>query len=347
MKKILLCLAFLISGATGAATLSPVQLLNPAGSTSGQAIVSTGPSTAPAWSNVTATTLAPQAANTVMANATGATASPTAFAMPSCSGANQALRWTSSSGFTCASSIALTTGTLAQFAATTSAQLLGVVSDETGSGVLVFGTSPTLGTPTINTPTISGGTINNATVGIATPLAGKFTTLQTTGAYTPSSTAGIVGTTTNDNASAGSDGEFQCAQVTNGVVPNPQGCTVNVGTPISLTTGTAANVTSLSLTAGDYDVWGTVGFLPAGGTTSTFQLGWISTSSATPPTYNSGAVAQLSGITGAAGTASNSFSVGQIRVPLASTTTVFLEVLSTFSGSTETAYGFLAARRRR
>ena len=35
---------------------------------------------------------------------------------------------------------ALTSGTLAQFAATTSAQLAGVISDETGSGALVFGT---------------------------------------------------------------------------------------------------------------------------------------------------------------------------------------------------------------
>jgi hypothetical protein len=41
---------------------------------------------------------------------------------------------------------ALTTGTLAQFAATTSSQLAGVISDETGSGALVFGTSPTFTT---------------------------------------------------------------------------------------------------------------------------------------------------------------------------------------------------------
>lgn len=38
-------------------------------------------------------------------------------------------------------------GTLAQFAATTSAQLASVISDETGSGALVFATSPTLVTP--------------------------------------------------------------------------------------------------------------------------------------------------------------------------------------------------------
>ena len=45
--------------------------------------------------------------------------------------------------------IATTSGTLAQFASTTSAQLASVISDETGTGLLVFGTSPTLVTPTI------------------------------------------------------------------------------------------------------------------------------------------------------------------------------------------------------
>jgi hypothetical protein len=49
---------------------------------------------------------------------------------------------------------ASTSGTLAQFAATTSAQLAGVISDETGSGALVFGTSPTLLTPIISGPTL-------------------------------------------------------------------------------------------------------------------------------------------------------------------------------------------------
>lgn len=42
---------------------------------------------------------------------------------------------------------------LSQFASTTSAQLAGVISDETGSGALVFGTSPTLVTPALGTPT--------------------------------------------------------------------------------------------------------------------------------------------------------------------------------------------------
>ena len=57
--------------------------------------------------------------------------------------------------------MAVTSGTLAQFAATTSAQLAGVISDETGTGSLVFATSPTLVTPLLGTPT--SGTLTNCT----------------------------------------------------------------------------------------------------------------------------------------------------------------------------------------
>lgn len=56
---------------------------------------------------------------------------------------------------------ALTTQPLSQFAATTSAQLAGVISDETGTGALVFATSPTLVTPLLGTPT--SGTLTNCT----------------------------------------------------------------------------------------------------------------------------------------------------------------------------------------
>jgi hypothetical protein len=52
--------------------------------------------------------------------------------------------------------LVVTTDTLAVHAATTSAQLAGVISDETGTGALVFGTSPTLTTPQITTMTTKG-----------------------------------------------------------------------------------------------------------------------------------------------------------------------------------------------
>ena len=54
---------------------------------------------------------------------------------------------------------ALTINPLSQFAATTSLQLKGVISDETGSGALVFGTSPTLVTPLLGMP--ASGNLNN------------------------------------------------------------------------------------------------------------------------------------------------------------------------------------------
>lgn len=56
---------------------------------------------------------------------------------------------------------ALTSNPLSQFAATTSAQLAGVISDETGTGSLVFSDSPTLVTPALGTP--SAAVLTNAT----------------------------------------------------------------------------------------------------------------------------------------------------------------------------------------
>lgn len=59
---------------------------------------------------------------------------------------------------------------IATFLATpTSANLAAALTNETGSGAAVFGTSPTIGTPTINTPTINSPTIGTAmTLGFAT-----------------------------------------------------------------------------------------------------------------------------------------------------------------------------------
>lgn len=62
------------------------------------------------------------------------------------------------------STIALTTATLAQFAATTSAQIAGVISDETGSGALVFATSPTLVTPVLGVAAATSLALGNGNV---------------------------------------------------------------------------------------------------------------------------------------------------------------------------------------
>lgn len=62
---------------------------------------------------------------------------------------------------------------LSQFASTTSAQLLGVLSDETGSGVSVFSISPALtGTPTAPTATVGTNTTQIATTAFVLANAG-------------------------------------------------------------------------------------------------------------------------------------------------------------------------------
>ena len=91
-------------------------------------------------------------------------------------------------------------GTLAQHAATTSAQLAGIISDETGSGSLVFGTSPTITSPTLVTPVLgtpTSGTLTNATgLPISTGVTGLGTGVATFLA-TPSS-ANLAATLTDE-----------------------------------------------------------------------------------------------------------------------------------------------------
>ena len=86
---------------------------------------------------------------------------------------------------------ALVANGLNQFAATTSAQLAGVISDETGAGALVFAESPTLVTPALGTPasgvmTNATGTATGLTSGITNGLKSTTTTVNVSAATAPS-----------------------------------------------------------------------------------------------------------------------------------------------------------------
>jgi hypothetical protein len=93
---------------------------------------------------------------------------------------------------------ALTSSPLSQFATTTSAQLAGVVSNETGSGLLVFATSPTFTTPALGTP--SAVVLTNGTgLPVSTGITG-FGTGMGTFLVTPTS-ANLASTVTNETGS--------------------------------------------------------------------------------------------------------------------------------------------------
>lgn len=73
----------------------------------------------------------------------------------------------------------LGTGVATFLATPTSANLATAVTNETGSGSLVFGTSPTIGTPTITTPTVTGLTLNDASIVFEGATADAFETTLT------------------------------------------------------------------------------------------------------------------------------------------------------------------------
>lgn len=155
------------------------------------------------------------------------------------------------------------------------------------------------------------------------------------GPIIPSQTVGITGTTTNNSAQAGAIGEL---------------LTATIATPgTSLTTATPANVITtpfLSLTAGDWDVWGEVCFLPAATTSITQIAAGINSVSATLPAAGSG----LSQETHAAlvpGAIPQCFDVVERRVSIAGTTPYYLVAQAAFTISTLTVFGTLYARRRR
>lgn len=106
---------------------------------------------------------------------------------------------------------ALTSNPLSQFAATTSAQLAGVISDETGTGALVFANTPTLVTPVLGVAAAT--TINK--VAITAPATGSTLTiddgftLHATGNVTSlsgSHTGSSSGTNTGDQTLSGLGG---------------------------------------------------------------------------------------------------------------------------------------------
>lgn len=160
-----------------------------------------------------------------------------------------------------------------------------------------------------------------AALGGYLPLAGGVLT----GALTPSQTAGIVGTNTNNNANAGAVGEFiSAAKVT------ATACLNNA----------TINIISISLGAGDWDVEGCANAVFTG--TPQFIAFAITTVSATLPATT------VPGVAGFETSAPHpSLATGTLRVLAAAATTVYLIGTASFSSGACSMQGTIQARRRR
>jgi hypothetical protein len=176
---------------------------------------------------------------------------------------------------------------------------------------------------------ISGGTSVNL-IEVASASTGNHPFIQGIGSDTNvtldlkgQGTGGVAvhGTGTNSDAAAGFVGE-----VISSVIP--------FASAVSFTNVTARDVTSISVTAGNWIVYGNVTFTAASGTQ---QLAWCSLTSATIPD-----VSLISEITAGG---SQGMTTPILRVKVTTTTTVYLSGYSAFSAGTSVGCGGIYAIR--
>ena len=137
----------------------------------------------------------------------------------------------------------------------------------------------------------------------------------------------LQGTGAGGNAGAGQVGEY----LTNTTLNTP------------LTSAVTANATSLTLTAGDWDVSGSCQYVPAGTTTIQEVACGINATSATLGAVGTVTVLSASFSTGGG----TQISTPMVRLSLAAAATVYLPCNATFGTSTMQVSGFIRARRVR
>lgn len=242
--------------------------------------------------------------------------------------------------------------TLTGPAASGTAMTLG--NNETVTGVKTFGSAGAVGKLAV-----AGNTSGSTTLNASATASGTLTLPAATDTLVGKATTDILTNKTFDSAGTGNVMQISGVTVSRGQIPGVNSntaatagnigeiisSTVASGSAVALTTATPANVTSISLTAGEWDVSAMIGFTGNTTTTVTVQIGSISTTSATLDTtdgriqanaYNAQAVYNLVNTRNA---------VGPARISLSGTTTVYLVAQSTFATSTSGAFGILRATR--
>lgn len=156
------------------------------------------------------------------------------------------------------------------------------------------------------------------------------------GPYSTASRGQLPGTTTNDNAVAGNIGEYIQSVISQAAA-------------ISLTSVTATNITSITLTAGDWDINGTID-VATNGTTKIISIdASISNTSATidvsPDRRSFLTYGSSTGLV--PGATVLVVPINTTRVSIATSTTFYLVTTGQFNSGTLSGFGFIRARRVR
>lgn len=218
----------------------------------------------------------------------------------------------------------------------------------TPGNAVVWGSLPTpsivvdAGAP----PLLVGGPLGIPSSGTATNLTGTATGL-TAGGFSAGNasnlSSGILPAARTNGHMNGEPGTGSAAV---GEVGEYMEATVASGSAVALTSGAAKTVTSITLTAGDWDVSGQVAFGSTGTTSFTIIAGSLSTTTDT----SSSTLGRWNQTVSAAfvpGGVPVSTVITPSRFSISGPTQVFLVAFASFTVSTSGAYGIIRARRAR
>lgn len=247
----------------------------------------------------------------------------------------------------------------------------GQVAIATGAGTAVFASlnwNQLVGRPVLGTastfdivPIANGGTGNTTGLAVTSTALATARAIRTNLASTSTASfdgtadvnPGVTGTLPITNGGTGAitaSGALLAigAKANAGVVDGSNAAAGVVGEVLTATTSatanttlTAVNATSISLTAGDWDVDGVVRFNSTSAPYTVIVVG-LGTTSATQPSFPNSVQLNI-----AATSTTQQMTSPTVRINITSTTTVYLVALSGFASGTSTVDGFISARRVR
>lgn len=171
--------------------------------------------------------------------------------------------------------LVVTTDKLSVLAATSSSELAGVISDETGSGSLVFATSPTLVTPTLGVATATS--INGTSIPSSKTLVVTTDKLSALAATSSSELAGVI----SDETGSGSLVFATSPTLTTPILGTPQSGTLSNCTGLPVSTGISGFGTNVA-TALAVNVGSAGAFVTNGGALGTPSSGTLSSCTGLP-----------------------------------------------------------------